>query len=82
MGHLIEIFDILVSNVNVSVDLCALIQSTVNEDEIIKWKSITESENGELAKILTVQKRFLVSGWILFESNHKITHKFHQFSGK
>lgn len=82
MGHLIEIFDILVSNVNVSVDLCALIQSTVNEDEIIKWKSITESENGELAKILTVQKRFLVSGWILFEFNHKITPKFHQFSGK
>lgn len=61
MGHLIEIFDILVSNVNVSVDLCALIQSTVNEDEIIKWKSLTESESGELAKILTVQKRFLVS---------------------
>lgn len=61
MGHLIEIFDILVSNVNVSVDLCALIQSTVNEDEIIKWKSLTESESGELGKILTVQKRFLVS---------------------
>lgn len=61
MGHLIEMFDILVSNVNVSVDLCALIQSTVNEDEIIKWKNITESDNGELTKILTVQKRYLVS---------------------
>uniref|UniRef100_A0A336K1W1 CSON013505 protein n=1 Tax=Culicoides sonorensis TaxID=179676 RepID=A0A336K1W1_CULSO len=61
MGHLIEIFDILVSNVNVSVDLCALIQSTVNEDEIIKWKSIIESNDGELAKILTVQKRFLAN---------------------
>ncbi|XP_063699632.1 serine/threonine-protein phosphatase 6 regulatory subunit 3-A [Culicoides brevitarsis] len=61
MGHLIEIFDILVSNVNVSVDLCALIQSTVNEDEIIKWKSLTESGDGELAKILTVQKRFLAN---------------------
>lgn len=60
MGYLIEIFDILVSNSNVSEDLCALIQSTLNDDEIIKWKNITEADIGELSKILNVQQRFLV----------------------
>lgn len=60
MGYLIEIFDILVSNSNVSEDLCALIQSTLNDNEIIKWKNITEADIGELSKILNVQQRFLV----------------------
>lgn len=65
MGYLIEILDILVSNANVSEDLRALIESTLingesDEELKTKWNKITGADDGELPKILDLQKRYLV----------------------
>lgn len=67
MGYLIEIFDIVVSNANVSEDLRALIDSTLVDDGEVsgeelkaKLNKITGADDAELPKILDTQTRFLV----------------------
>lgn len=61
MGHLIEIFDALVSSISISDKLRALVELSLNEDELIYWKKISESTTGVLAKSLETQKKYLVS---------------------
>lgn len=66
MGHLIEMFEALVTNMNVSEEFCALVESTLEGDFMKdRWRRVIESEEGELAKILAIQKRFLVSSEVL-----------------
>lgn len=77
MGYLIEIFDILVSNANVSEDLRALIESTLingesGEELQTKWNKITGADEGELPKILDLQQRFLVSHYSLTSSSQLV----------
>jgi len=59
MGYLIEVCDCLVSNLNVSEDLRALVETTLNEDLKHDWNEIVAPDCGELTKIVTTQKRFL-----------------------
>uniref|UniRef100_A0A1L8DX92 Putative sap family cell cycle dependent phosphatase-associated protein n=1 Tax=Nyssomyia neivai TaxID=330878 RepID=A0A1L8DX92_9DIPT len=59
MGHLIEILDSLVSCYTMSEELCALIDSTLNEDERALWQKITATSEGALMVELAMQKRFL-----------------------
>lgn len=76
MGHLIEMFEALVTNMNVSEEFCALVEASLEgepDDVKARWRRVIESEGegdgagegagksaGELATILAVQKRFLV----------------------
>ena len=47
---------------NVSEELCALVESSFADDEEkAEWMKIVEAENGDLNKIVKIQKRFLVS---------------------
>lgn len=75
MGHLINMFDSLVSSCLASEQFCALVESSIlnsneNDDDVAGddeaknlqtyWKRITEPETGELALELKLQKSFLV----------------------
>lgn len=62
MGHLIEMFETLVTNMNASEEFCALVESTLEGDYAKdRWRRVIETEGGELSTILALQKRFLVS---------------------
>lgn len=68
MGHLINMFDSLVSSCLASEQLCALVESSIldSDDDEAKtvhtnWKRITEPDTGELAIELKIQKTFLVN---------------------
>lgn len=60
MGHLIEIFDQLVSNISKSDELRALVESSLTESELELWQKLIATDSGDLAQILTVQKKYLV----------------------
>ncbi|XP_055690524.1 serine/threonine-protein phosphatase 6 regulatory subunit 3-B [Lutzomyia longipalpis] len=59
MGHLIQILDSLVSSYTMSEELRALIDSTLEEDELVLWRKITAVDDGELTEEINMQKRFL-----------------------
>ncbi|XP_058066021.1 serine/threonine-protein phosphatase 6 regulatory subunit 3 [Anopheles bellator] len=61
MGHLIEMLDALATSMKLSEEICALVQSTLNEDERELWSTIAECDDNELARTLAVQKRFLAN---------------------
>lgn len=61
MGHLIEMIDSLVSSILISDKLRALVDGSLNEDEMEKWNKIIEADCGELAMELGKQKRFLAN---------------------
>lgn len=61
MGHLIEIFDQLVSNISKSDELRALVESSLTEVELELWKQIIAADNGDLVKILEVQRKYLAN---------------------
>lgn len=63
MGYLIEICDCLVSNLNVSEDLRALVLTTLSDELVTKWDEIVAPDVGELTKLLSVQKRYLVKNY-------------------
>lgn len=61
MGHLIEIFDQLVSNISKSEELRALVEFSITESERKLWDKIVKDETGDLAQTLAVQRKYLVS---------------------
>lgn len=61
MGHLIDMFETLVTNMSVSEEFSALVESTLEQDDVKdRWRRVTQPATGELSVILAEQKRFLV----------------------
>lgn len=60
MGHLIEIFDILLSSAISCDKYRALIESNLSEDELNNWKMLTDLNEGEIIKEIKIQQQYLV----------------------
>jgi hypothetical protein len=61
MGHVIEMFNELLAKIKLSEEFSQLVQASMDEADQVKWRELTDSEDGFLPKIMTIQSRFLVS---------------------
>ncbi|ETN60975.1 hypothetical protein AND_007386 [Anopheles darlingi] len=61
MGHLIEMLDALTTSMKLSSEICALVQSTLDEKEKEDWEKLAEGDDSELATTLAMQKKYLAN---------------------